>query len=215
MRIAYILGWLFILTTSLNAFAGEPDPLWLKAIADYKESKAYVAKEIDYLVVNTKDEQTRSTVLKMQLSGWEKGQAQYAVVSEVPNTNNASKFIKAFKTEEIFGPLEKEFFSPTSSFKRRDGQQLEGKPSVLFEISEMVGKMLVWVDPTTGRIQKRTIEMSVAFSFEGSNTDLFQVDQNGKNLVVQSETKANIKIPFKKSKIEIKADFSQWVPNKA
>ncbi len=202
----------FALSAFAPAFAADVDPLWAKVIASNKETKKWAAKDVEQLILATKDgDPTKTITIKKQLSGWDKGKAQYTILSINPEPKDGNKKPAAFDLEEMFAPMEAEFFAPNAKFKRNDNQSLNGKPSVLFVVEQSGGTLKLWADPASGIIQKRVLEMSMPMAFEGNVTTLYQLDSNGASLPIESESKIDIKIPFKKAKVEMKDRYSNWV----
>jgi hypothetical protein len=209
---AIILPLLLIASPFYSVSAADVDPLWSKVIAQNKEVKKWAAKEIEQTVTATKDGDSSKTVnIKKQFSGWEKNKANYVIVSMTPPPSDGSKPPKAFDMAEMFDAIEAEVFSPQTAIKRSDGQVLNGKAVVLFEMSKSETQVKIWVDGNSGAIQKRIVEMSVPFTLEGSLLTNYQVNASGQSLPKDTETKLNIKIPFKKAKVEIKDTYSNWI----
>lgn len=203
---------MFVLAPVQASLAADADPLWTKVIASNQETKKWAAKDVEQLIHATKDgDPTKTITIKKQLSGWEKGKAQYTVLSITPPPKDASKKPVAFDLEEMFAPAEAEFFSPNAKFKRSDNQSLNGKPSVVFEITQSAGTLRIWADPASGSIQKRVLEMSMPLAFEGTITTLYQMEANSPSLPIESESKIDIKIPFKKAKLEMKDSYMNWI----
>lgn len=209
------------LVLSLICFASSPsiasvadtDPLWSKVISQNNGIKKWAANEIEQTVVATKDGEASKTILiKKQFSGWEKNKANYVVTSITPPPADPSKTPKPFDLSELFSAMENEVFSTQAAVKRSDGQVLDGKTVVLFEILKSETLVKVWVDGNTGAIQKRLVELSVPLSFEGMLLTHYQINSSGQSLPKDTETKLNIKIPFKKAKVEIKDSYSNWTP---
>lgn len=203
---------MFVIAPIQASWAADVDPLWTKVIASHQETKKWIAKDVEQVIHATKDgDPTKTITIKKQFTGWEKGKAQYTVLSITPPPKDPSKKEVAFDLEEMFAPAEAGFFSPTAKFKRSDIQSLNGKPSVIFEITQSAGTLKIWADPTTGLIQKRVLEMGMPLAFEGNITTLYQIDPKGTNLPTESESKIDIKIPFKKAKLEMKDSYMNWV----
>ncbi|MFZ6818832.1 hypothetical protein [Undibacterium sp. Ji22W] len=193
------------------ANAAEVDPLWTKVIAQNNAIKKWAAKDIEQTVMATKDgDPTKTINIKKQLSGWEKNKANYVVLSISPPPADPTKSSKPFDLAELFAPVEAEIFSPKASVKRSDGQLLNGKAVVLFEVTNSDAVVKIWVDGNSGALQKRVVEMKVPFTMEGNLTTNYLIDATGQSLPKDAETKLNIKIPFKKAKIEIKDAYSNW-----
>jgi hypothetical protein len=83
---------------------------------------------------------------------------------------------------------------------------------VVFEITQSAGTLKIWADPASGSIQKRVLEMSMPLAFEGTITTLYQMEANSPSLPIESESKIDIKIPFKKAKLEMKDSYKNWAP---
>lgn len=193
------------------AHAADVDPLWTKVIAQNNAIKKWAAKDIEQTIVATKDGDPSKTInIKKQLSGWEKNKANYVVLSITPPPSDPAKVLKPFDLAELFAPVEAEIFSPQASVKRSDGQTLNGKAVVLFEVTNSEALVKIWVDGNSGALQKRVVEMSVAFTMDGNLTTNYLTDASGQSLPRDVETKLNIKIPFKKAKIEIKDAYTNW-----
>lgn len=209
----FVFATFFVIHSFSVAIAADIDPLWTKVIASNNEAKKWVAKDIAQVIHATKDgDPTKTVSIKKQLSGWEKGIAQYTITSVTPPPKDSNTKPASFDFEKMLAPLESELFSPAAKVKRSDNQVLNGKTYVMFEVSESSGKLRVWVDPTSGHMQKRVLEMSMPLAFEGIITTLYQIDANGINLPVETESKIDIKIPFKKAKIDMKDSYMNWVP---
>ncbi|MBC3873460.1 hypothetical protein [Undibacterium flavidum] len=205
---------LFTATAFLGANianAADVDPLWSKVIAQNNAIKKWAAKDIEQIVVATKDGDPSKTInIKKQLSGWEKNKANYTVLSITPPPSNPAKTSKPFDLAELFAPIEAEIFSSKATVKRSDGQTLNGKAVVLFEVTNSEAQVKIWVDGNSGALQKRVVEMSVPLTMEGNLTTNYVTDASGQSLPKDAETKLNIKIPFKKVKYEIKDTYTNW-----
>lgn len=210
--ITFFISLLCIASPFHLASAADVDPLWSKVIAQNNDSKKWAAKDIEQTVIATKDGDASKTVnIKKQLSGWEKNKANYVILSITPPPSDPSKTPKPFDLAELFGAIESEVFSPKTAIKRSDGQMLDGKVVVLFEVVKSDTQIKIWVDGSSGTIQKRLVEMSVPFTLEGTLLTNYQVNAIGQSLPKDMETKLNIKIPFKKAKVEIKDIYSNWI----
>ena len=209
---AVVLSLLCIASPFRLASAADVDPLWSKVISQNNESKKWAAKDIDQTVIATKDGEASKTVnIKKQFSGWEKNKANYVILSITPPPSDPSKAPKPFDLAELFAAIEAEVFSPQTAIKRSDGQMLDGKALVLFEITKSDTQVKIWVDGNSGAIKKRLVEMSVPFTVEGTLLINYQLNATGQSLPKEMETKLNIKVPFKKAKVEIKDTYSNWI----
>lgn len=200
------------LSYALPALATDVDPLWTKVIASNKEAKKWAAKDVEQVIhANKNGDPVKTVTIKKQLSGWDKGKPQYTILSMNPPAKDGKEKPKAFDLAEMFEPMESEFFSPKAKVKRSDNQTYNGKPSVVFEVSESAGTLKIWADPSNGLIQKRVLEMSMPLAFEGNITTFYQVDSSGTSLPSESESNIEVKIPFKKAKVQMKDIYANWV----
>jgi len=178
--VAIILSFLCIVSPFHLASAANIDPLWSKVIAQNNDIKKWAAKDIEHTVIATKDGDASKTVnIKKQFSGWEKNKANYVILSITPPPSDPSRTPKPFDLAELFGAIESEVFSPKTAIKRSDGQMLDGKSVVLFEIAKSDTQIKIWVDGNSGAIKKRLVEMSVAFTLEGTLLTNYQLNASG------------------------------------
>lgn len=209
--VVFLLTSLLITVPEHRANAADLDPLWLKVITQNNEIKKWAAKDIEQTIIATKDGDPSKTInIKKQLSGWEKNKANYVVLSVSPPPSDPAKSSKSLDLSEMFASVEAEIFSLKATVKRSDGQTLNGKAVVLFEVNNGDTLVKIWVDGSSGALQKRVAEMKVPFMMEGHLTTNYLTEANGQNLPKDVETKLNIIIPFKKSKIEIKDSYTNW-----
>lgn len=174
------LSCLLSFASMSSAVAAAPDPLWSKVIAQNNAIKKWAAKEIEQIIIATKDGDPSKTInIKKQLSGWENNKANYQVLSITPAPSGTTKTSKSFDLSELFAPVEGEIFSPKAAVKRTDGQTLNGKAVVLFEVTNAEALVKIWVDGHSGALHKRVVEMKIPFAMEGNLTTNYVLDANG------------------------------------
>lgn len=200
--------FLLLLSISINAIANTPDPLWEKTVAHHQQTMKWVAKDVLQIVSATKDGETKTKKITKQLDAWEGEKAKYKVVSIDPPTPNASAK-NPIDLTEMTESTEKEFFNLKTKMKRTDNSVLGKQDCVKFEVENTSGKLTAWVDKQTGKIIQKQVNISIPMIVDGFILTKF-TEQEGITLPHTVATQFDIKIPFKKARMEINETFSNW-----
>jgi hypothetical protein len=198
----------FLLVFSISAIANSPDPLWEKTVAHHQQTKKWAAKDVLQIVRATKDGETKTKTITKQLDAWEGEKAKYKVVSIDPPTPNASAK-NPIDLTEMTESTEKEFFNLKTQVKRTDNSALGKQDCVKFEVENTSGKLTAWVDKQTGKIIQKQVNISIPMIVDGFILTKF-TEQEGITLPHTVATQFDIKIPFKKARMEINETFSNW-----
>lgn len=205
-------GRLFILVCLLGVHfkiaANTPDPLWEKVIANHQQAKKWAAKDVLQVMTATKDGETKTKTITKQLDVWEGDKAKYKVISIEPPTTNATAK-KPVDFSEMTESTENEFFNINTKVKRTDNLVLDKQACVKYEMENSGGKFAAWVDAKTGNIIQKQVEISVPMAMEGVVLTKY-AEQAGISLPQTVTTQFEVKIPFKKAKIEMKETYTNW-----
>lgn len=197
-----LVSWQF------TVLANTPDPIWEKTIAQHQLTKKWAAKDVLQLVSATKDGETKTKTITKQLDVWEGEKAKYKVISIEPLTTNVSAK-KPVDLSEMTESIENEFFTINAKVKRTDHLVIDKQACVKYEMENSEGKFTAWVDAKTGNIIQKQVEMSVPMAMEGFVLTKY-AEQAGLSLPTTMTTKMEVKIPFKKAKIEMKETYTNW-----
>jgi hypothetical protein len=197
------------LSAHFNISANTPDPLWEKAIVNHQQAKKWAAKDVLQVMTATKDGETKTKTITKQLDVWEGDKAKYKVISIEPPTTNATAK-KPLDLSEMTESTENEFFTINTKVIRTDNLVVDKQACVKFEMENSVGKFAAWVDAKTGKIIQKQVEMNVPMAMEGVVLTKY-TEQAGVSLPQTVTTLFEVKIPFKKAKIEMKETYTNWV----
>ncbi|MBY0572072.1 MAG: hypothetical protein K2P84_00190 [Undibacterium sp.] len=198
---------------SCASFADTPDPLWVKAIANIKSSKGWAAKQVELVMDVQKDDEKKHKVITQQLTGWEKDQPVYTVVSVVPALRDPANPPKVPDILSLFTKVLDKIYVDDAAVKRSDGVKLNGKTLSLFEINEgslQKVVMKIWVNSETGLVHQQQLNVYMPLTVEANVQMTYDVENQGKNFLTSSETQMEILTPFKKAKGSIKTTYTQW-----
>jgi hypothetical protein len=198
-----------LLSAHFNISANTPDPLWEKAILNHQQAKKWAAKDVLQVMTATKDGETKTKTITKQLDVWEGDKAKYKVISIEPPTTNATAK-KPLDLSEMTESTENEFFTINTKVIRTDNLVVDKQACVKFEMENSVGKFAAWVDAKTGKIIQKQVEMNVPMAMEGVVLTKY-AEQAGVSLPQTVTTLFEVKIPFKKGKIEMKETYTNWV----
>jgi hypothetical protein len=190
--------------------AAQPDPLWEKVVQQYKATDNYAAKEIRQNVTLEKDQETRHSIIRLQLSGWKDTTPQYEVVSIEPAPKEKKK---PMNMDAMLKDAYQQVFSTAMQPKRSDNVRLGEQNATLFELDEgtlQKVSLQLWAEPATGKILQLKLQASMPMAFEASISTSYRPGPDGMSFPAQRKTAFEIHIPFKKAKGSFDETLSQW-----
>lgn len=206
---------LFVIITACNTAFGATDvvdPVWEKAVAQFKQNNKWVAKNIEQVVLETpKGEQTKKIIMHKQFARMEKAKPVYTVLEVTPPLSDPKDADKNVDFGAMFSPLESKMFADNAAIKRIESQVLNGKTLAVFEFSKAGLNVKLWVDPDTGERHQRVFQGSMPFVMSGVMTTTYATGTGSRNLPKYAITKVSVSIPFQNGEVEIKDTYSNWI----
>lgn len=204
------LIWLFSLYC-LVVHAESQDPLWSKVIEQNKIMKHWLPKEIEQKTVIPKSGEPPLTIISKKLfEKIDRGVPIYKVISSHPDIKDAKipdlGFEAQFERDE-----EAIVFSQNSKRKRTDGQNIDGKALVLYEVTGPESKVKLWVDGESGQIVRRMIEVSITLVADIAAVTNYGVNSEGNHVLQDTKVNMVVKIPFKKAHFEMVDKSLSWI----
>ncbi len=192
-------------------YAENSEPLWQKAQNQIKASKQWFAKNIEETIVAAKDgDESKTLRQSKQFEQWKDGEAVY-VVTKTSVENPKAKDGKQPNFIEMFASFDQELVAPEIKFKRLADETLQGKTKLIFEVQlKEGGSSKIWLDKSSERLEQRVDSVSMAFMLDAAVTTQYVHDEAGNIMVAKVHTKVDVKIPFKKMKMEITAAQSNF-----
>ena len=190
--------------------AAQPDPLWEKVVQQYKAADNYAAKEIRQNITVEKDQETRHSVVRLQLSGWKDNTPEYEIFSIDPAPKEKKK---PMNMDAMLKDAYRQVFSTTAQPRRSDNVRLGEQNATLFELDEgslQKVSLQLWAEPSTGRILQLKMQARMPMAFEASISTSYRPGPDGISFPAQRQTAFEIHIPFKKAKGSFDEALSQW-----
>lgn len=188
------------------------DPVWEKAVAQFKQNNKWLAKNIEQVVLETpKGEQTKKIIVHKQFSQMEKAKPVYTVLDVTPPLSDPKDADQNVDFGAMFLPLESKMYADNAPIKRMESQVLNGKNLAVFEFSSRGLNVKLWVDPETGERHQRVFQGAMPFVMSGVMTTSYSTGAGSRNLPKHAITKISVSIPFQNGEIEIKDTYSNWI----
>jgi hypothetical protein len=205
----------FVISSICNNALGANDvvdPLWEKAVAQFKQSNKWVAKNIEQVALETpKGEQTKKIIVHKQFARMEKAKPVYTVLDVTPPLSDPKDADQNVDFGAMFLPLESKMFAPNAAIKRMESQALNGKTLAVFEFSHKGLSVKLWVDPDTGESHQRVFQGAMPFVMSGVMTTTYATGAGSRNFPKYAITKVSVSIPFQNGEAEIKDTYSNWI----
>jgi hypothetical protein len=213
-KFLYSLLFFITITFCNNALGANDvvDPVWEKAVAQFKQNNKWVAKNIEQVVLETpKGEPTKKITVHKQFARMEKAKPVYTVLDVTPPLSDPKDADQNVDFGAMFLPLESTMFGDNAAIKRIGSQVLNGKTLAVFEFSNKGLNVKLWIDPDTGERHQRVFQGAMPFVMSGVITTSYSTGAGSRNLPKNAITKVSVSIPFQKAEVEIKDTYSNWI----
>ncbi len=203
-----------------SGLAAETDTLWNKTLAQYKAANLWAPKEIrTQIEAERKDQPGKTAYIKSTLNGWEKQDPKYASANTdsnwqiLPEQKKSPDAINKILTG--LDELKSSLLEGNAKVRRMDNDVLDGKSLAVFQLSDdgAGSKVIIkiWANPDTACIVKMDSTMHVTLYADASfSTRYTEPGKDGLCFRGQMQGNIDIQVPFKKAKMSIKQNNSDW-----
>lgn len=198
-----LVGWQF------KVLADTPDPLWEKTIAQHQLTKKWAAKDVYLMLIENKGDVYKTQIITSRFEAWDGNRAKYKVVNSIKEVESTT-IKNYFDFTKMTETLESDFFQKNSKVKRTDNINIDNKICVKYEMNNVTGKFVAYVDPLNGSLLQQRMDFILPKGLEGYIKTNFLAHGN-MSLPQSILTEYENKVPLIKTKMLKQETFTNWI----